>query len=62
MLQWTGPKSYNIRLRKYVKDRGYLLNQHGIFKNGKKIAIDFKTEKDIINFIGTTYYEPSKRH
>ena len=66
MLQWTGPKTYNMRIRRYVRDQlGYLLNQHGLFYAGtnKKVSgtSHIKTEKDIINFIGTTYYRPYER-
>lgn len=66
MLQYTGPKGYNIRIRKYVKDQyGYLLNQYGIFYAGTNKRVigtsNFKSEKDIIDFIGTTYYKPWER-
>jgi DNA polymerase (family 10) len=64
MLQYTGPKAYNIRIRKYVKDRGYLLNQYGLFYSDNKemVTNNIKTEKDLIKFIGTTYYKPEDRH
>jgi DNA polymerase/3'-5' exonuclease PolX len=67
MLQYTGPKFYNIRIRRYVRDqRGWLLNQHGLFyanNTSKKVvgSNKLRTEKDIIRFIGTTYYSPSDR-
>ncbi len=66
MLQWTGPKNYNLRIRRYVRDQyGYLLNQHGLYYHGTNTRVsgtsNLKTEKDIINFIGTTYYKPSDR-
>ena len=66
MLQWTGPKSYNIRIRRYVKNTyGYLLNQHGLYYAGTDNIVSgtskIKTEKELINFIGTTYYDPCNR-
>lgn len=67
MLQYTGPKSYNIRIRHYVKKTyGWLLNQYGIFyqNNPSKRVIGsskIKTEKQLIEFIGTTYYPPELR-
>ena len=66
MLQYTGPKTYNMRIRRYVRDKyGYLLNQYGLFYAGtdRKVqgTASFKTEKEIINFIGTTYYKPPDR-
>lgn len=67
MLQYTGPKTYNIRLRKYVKDQGMLLNQYGLFYANKpdirvRGTASIKTEKELIKFIGTTYYQPWERH
>jgi len=38
LLFTTGPNMYNIYLRKLAKDQGLLLNQNGVFKNGKQIA------------------------
>lgn len=66
MLQYTGPKSYNIRIRRYVRDQyGWLLNQYGLFytNTNKRVfgTANLKTEKEIINFIGTTYYKPCER-
>lgn len=70
MLQWTGPATYNIRIRKYVKDKyGWLLNQHGLFYRNcnsnysRRVAntSNIKTEKEINDFIGTTYYKPCDR-
>jgi len=67
MLQYIGPKYYNIRIRRYVRDQhGWLLNQHGLFYANKptvRVAgtSSIKTEKDIIKFIGTHYYHPRER-
>jgi DNA polymerase/3'-5' exonuclease PolX len=65
MLHFTGPMSYNVRLRKYVKTKyNWKLNQYGLFyKNNKRVlgSSQIKTERDLINFIGTTYYEPKNR-
>ena len=65
MMQYTGPKSYNIRIRKYVKNKGWLLNQYGIFYAGTNNIVkgsdNIKSEKDITKFIGTNYYHPFER-
>lgn len=66
LLQWTGPKTYNIRIRRYVKDKyNWLLNQHGIFYASTSRRVigseKIKTEKDLVKFIGTTYYLPQER-
>lgn len=66
MMQYTGPKSYNIRIRRYVKQQHkWKLNQYGIFYLNKLEKVrgsnKIKTEKDINKFIGTTYYHPRDR-
>jgi len=67
LLQYTGPKLYNIRIRKHVKDQyGWLLNQYGIFyANRPNIRVrgssNLKSEKEVINFIGTRWYLPKDR-
>jgi DNA polymerase/3'-5' exonuclease PolX len=66
LLQYTGPKSYVIRIRKYVKQKyNYKLNQYGLFyatnNNKVKGTSHISTEKELINFIGTTYYLPENR-
>lgn len=66
LLQWTGPKTYNMRIRRYVRDQhGWLLNQHGLFYHGTDRRVpgttNLKTEKEVINFIGTHYYKPWER-
>lgn len=55
----TGPKSYNIRIRKYAKDRGWKLNQYGLYRGNKMEKI--KSERDITRILGTHYYQPQDR-
>lgn len=67
MLHFTGPKSYNIRLRYHVKKKyGYKLNNYGLYykDSSKKVygSGSIKNEKDLVKFIDTTYYEPKYRH
>ncbi len=61
----TGNRSYNIRIRAYVKKKGWKLNQYGLFNaiSGKRIrnTSTFTSEKDITDFIGITYYQPKNR-
>ena len=65
LLHFTGPRTYNMRIRRFVRDQhGWLLNQYGIFYANnpeKRVTNTIKTEKDIINFIGTHYYKPEDR-
>lgn len=61
----TGPKSYNIRIRAYAKNKGYTLNQYGIFSEstGRRARNSSKihTEGDLAKFLGVTQRAPTNR-
>jgi DNA polymerase (family 10) len=59
LMHHTGPKSYNIRVRKVAKDKGYKLNQYDLMKHKQKVKV--KTEKDICRKLHIHYYVPSLR-
>ena len=63
MLHHIGPKVYLLRIRKLAKNKGYLLNQYGIFdrKTNKKIKGKFDTVCDIQKFLDITCRSPRKR-
>ncbi|MBI3991537.1 MAG: DNA polymerase III, partial [Candidatus Omnitrophica bacterium] len=54
---FTGSKAHNICLRRMAMDKGYKINEYGIFyeKTGQKIA--GREEKDIYNFFNLPYIE-----
>ena len=67
LLYFTGSKQFNIYLRKMAKDKGYSLNEYGIKDMRTKNYLDrkkFKTESDIIKFIGGKfkYTDPTQRN
>lgn len=55
----TGSKEFNIVMRGKAKRMGYLLNQKGLFKDGKKIELD--TEQDYFDILNMEYKEPEER-
>ncbi len=59
LMTYTGPSGYNIGLRSLTKKRGLLLNQYGLFQNGKHIA--GKTEKSIYTTLDKKYKSPELR-
>ena len=59
LLYSTGSKSFNIKMRANAKRQGYLLNQHGLFKNGKMVPTHF--EADFFNILGMQWLEPKDR-
>jgi len=59
ILYSTGSKMFNIRMRARAKRMGYLLNQKGLYKDGKKIPI--RSEKGFFTKLGMDYVEPRER-
>lgn len=59
LLYFTGSKNTNIWLRSEAKKRGMMLNQHGLYKDGKEFTV--ATERDIFNYIGVEYIPPQNR-
>lgn len=56
---FTGDKYHNIKLREIAMDKGYKLNEHGLFKGEKRIA--GKTEKEIYEKLGLEMMPPELR-
>lgn len=61
ILHFTGSKNFNIQTRFMAINKGYKLNEYGLFKNGKEIT-GFKTEKEILKKILDKYYKPEERN
>lgn len=60
LLYSTGSKEFNVMMRGKAKKLGYLLNQKGLFKDGK-IVPDLKTELDYFKILDLEYKEPKMR-
>lgn len=56
---FTGPKEHNIRLRLDAKKQGLLVNEYGVFKNGKKVG--GVTEEEVYELVGWQYEQPEQR-
>ena len=66
ILYFTGSKIFNTVMRQYAVNKGYTFNEHGIYhlenkQKGEKVAQEFKTEKDIFDFLGLQYKTPLER-
>ncbi len=59
LLYLTGSREHNIKMRKVAKSLGYLLNQHGLYKNKQNIPL--KSEKEIFKSLGMIYVDPKLR-
>jgi len=59
LLYFTGSKEFNVMMRKMAIEKGYLLNEYGLFENGEYIA--GKTEEEVFKKLGMKWTEPTKR-
>jgi DNA polymerase lambda len=63
ILYFTGSKEFNVAFRAYALEKGYTLNEHRLqaTKEGVPAVPPFTTEKDIFDFLGLEYIEPTMR-
>lgn len=59
LLYFTGSKAHNIHLRNIAVDKGYKLNEYGIYKGDEKIGGE--TEEEIYEFFDMPYIKPELR-
>lgn len=59
LIAWTGNKAHNIHLRAIAKKKGYLLDEHGLFKGTKMLA--GKTEEEVYKKLGMQWMPPELR-
>ena len=61
MLYFTGSKEHNIKPRTIAKEKGYKINEYGIFEiaSGKRVAGE--TEEGMYHFLHLHYIPPEKR-
>jgi len=56
---FTGSKAHNIALRRIAQDKGYKLNEYGVFKGEKRIAGG--TEESVYKILGLAWIPPELR-
>lgn len=63
ILYFTGSKEFNVAFRSYALEKGYTLNEHRMeaTRDGVPPVPVFATEKDIFDFLGLQYVEPTAR-
>lgn len=59
MLYFTGSKPHNIALRKIAIDKGWMLNEYGLFDEGARIA--GRTEEEVYRKLGMDWIPPELR-
>lgn len=61
-LHFTGPKEYNIELRRIATRKGYKLNEYGLFVDSTESPVpDLDSEQKICEFLGEEYLNPWDR-
>lgn len=66
ILYFTGSKIFNTVMRHVALEKGYTMNEHGIYKmeakkKGDKVNRTFSSEEDIFDFLGIEYKSPIER-
>jgi DNA polymerase/3'-5' exonuclease PolX len=66
ILYFTGSKIFNTVMRHVALEKGFTMNEHGIYKmdakkKGDKVQHVFNSEKDIFDFLNLVYKAPNER-
>ena len=64
LLYLTGPKEFTVYIRQQAISKGYSISENGFkdLKTNERVNVnDFKSEKDIFDFLEMGYLEPSER-
>jgi NAD-dependent DNA ligase len=66
ILYFTGSKIFNTVMRHEALQKGFTMNEHGLYKmegkkKGEKVDVVFKDEKDIFDYLGLVYKSPVER-
>ncbi len=61
LLYFTGSKDHNVELRKIAIDRGWKLNEYGLFGAKDQSRIAGATESEVYSKLGLRYIEPELR-
>ena len=66
ILYFTGSKIFNTIMRQHALKMGLTMNEHGLYKmqdkkKEEKVQHEFKTEKDIFDYLNLEYKKPEER-
>jgi DNA polymerase (family X) len=61
LLYFTGSKSHNIELRERAIERGFKINEYGVFPKEKEEAVAGKTEEEVYDIIDLEWVPPELR-
>ncbi|ULQ57750.1 type-X family DNA polymerase [Flavihumibacter rivuli] len=61
LLYFTGSKEHNIQLRTIAKNKGWKINEYGVFDSATNKRLAGETEEEIYQLLGLQYVPPEKR-
>jgi DNA polymerase/3'-5' exonuclease PolX len=63
ILYFTGSDVFNVSMRRHALTKGYSLSEHGLkrVRDGVPVPPAMNSEKDIFDFLGLAYVEPTSR-
>jgi DNA polymerase (family 10) len=61
LLYFTGSAQFNITMRAFVKSKGLLLNEYGLYEKGDIEPFVSVTEEDIFDALGLPWVHPKQR-
>ena len=61
MLYFTGSKEHNIHLRRMARDRGWKINEYGLFELATGVRLAGESEDGMYRKLGLGYIEPEMR-
>jgi len=61
LIYFTGSKEFNIEIRRKALEKGYSLSEYGLKKIDDDTMTSFNSEKEIFDFLGLDFVEPTKR-
>ena len=59
LMYFTGSMEYNIKMRNIAIEKGYQLNEYGLYKD--KVPFKIESEEDICKILGVNYSEANLR-
>jgi DNA polymerase (family X) len=61
LFYFTGSKEHNIKLRLMAKEKGWKVNEYGVFDNKTGKCLAGKTEEEIYRLFGYRFIPPERR-
>ncbi|MEM3851856.1 MAG: DNA polymerase/3'-5' exonuclease PolX [Methanomassiliicoccales archaeon] len=61
LLYFTGSKDHNVELRNLSIEKGFKLNEYGLFKRGSEEVVAGATEEEVYGALGLDYIVPELR-